>query len=66
MIWDLLAQADSVTSKQEVQLFVSGLKQYIAIDVKIQCLLDIDSAMHLARLYERRAEALNPQPCSTT
>lgn len=63
---ELSAQADSVTNNQGVQFFVSGLKQYIAIDVKIKRPPDIDSVMHLARLYEQRAEALNPQPRRTT
>lgn len=63
---DLAAQADCLSSKQEAQIFVSGLKLHIAIDVRIHQPTDLSSAMHLARLYEQCAGALSQQPRRAT
>lgn len=59
---DLAGQADCLSSKQEAQIFVSGFKLHIANDVRIHQPTDLSSVMHLARLYEQRAGALNQQP----
>lgn len=50
---DLATQTENLRSKQEAQLFVSGLKQHLAIDVKIQQPQDLNTAIDSARLYEK-------------
>lgn len=57
----MATQTENLSSKQEAQLFVSGLKQHLAIDVKIQQPHNLNIAIHLARLYEKRAGVLNNQ-----
>lgn len=66
MFEDLAAQTADLNTKQEAHLFISGLKQRIAIDVKIQRPQDLMTAVHLARLYEQRSGVLCNQPRRTT
>lgn len=49
----LLAHTSLLTSPQEINIFVSGLQESIAIDVQIQKPPDL-TAMQLTRLYERK------------
>ncbi|KAB5538897.1 hypothetical protein DKX38_016430 [Salix brachista] len=50
----LAARAGPLTSEQELEIFISGLQEYIAIEVELHRPQDLTSAMSLARLYERR------------
>ena len=50
----LAARAGPLTSEQELEIFISGLQEYIAIEVELHRPRDLTSAMSLARLYERR------------
>ena len=50
----LAARASTLTREQEVEIFISGLKETIAIEVELQHPQDLTSAMSLARLYEPR------------
>lgn len=60
---NLTAQTDDLTTKEEAHIFISGLKQYIAIDVKIQKLPGLSTVVHLARLYEQRNIVFNTNQC---
>ena len=53
----LAARAGPLTTEQEVEIFISGLQEYIAIEVELHRPRDLISAMSLARLYERRGGA---------
>lgn len=50
----LSAHASSLTSEQEVEIFISGLQEHIPIEVNIHHPKDLTTAMGLAHLYERR------------
>ncbi|KAB5511770.1 hypothetical protein DKX38_028798 [Salix brachista] len=50
----LAARAGPLTTEQELEIFISGLQEYIAIEVELHRPRDLISAMSLARLYERR------------
>lgn len=54
----LSSRASSLTGEQEVELFISGSQEHIAIEVEIQRPRDLTTAMGLARLYERRSGIL--------
>ncbi|KAB5548164.1 hypothetical protein DKX38_011570 [Salix brachista] len=65
----LAAQAGHLTTEQEVEIFISGLIENIAIEVELHQPRDLINAMSLARLYERRSGArrsMPPQFKSTT
>jgi len=53
----LAARAGPLTTEQEVEIFISGLQEYIAIEVELHRPKDLISAMSLAHLYERRSGA---------
>ncbi|KAH9686686.1 hypothetical protein KPL70_014455 [Citrus sinensis] len=48
----LLAQAGTLTDKQEAECFISGLKEGIRIDVQVQNPPNLSAAVGLARTYE--------------
>ena len=50
----LAARAGPLTTEQEVEIFISGLQEYIALEVELHRPRDLLNAMSLARLYERR------------
>ncbi|KAB5529703.1 hypothetical protein DKX38_019784 [Salix brachista] len=50
----LAARAGPLTTEQELEIFISGLQEYIAIEVELHSPRDLTSAMSLAHLYERR------------
>nr|TKS04049.1 hypothetical protein D5086_0000146040 [Populus alba] len=50
-------QMGPLTTEQKVEIFISGLQEYIAIEVELHRPRDLISAMSLARLYERRSGA---------
>ncbi|KAG6495596.1 hypothetical protein ZIOFF_043422 [Zingiber officinale] len=48
----LAARVSSLTSEQEVQIFISGLQDHIVVEVDFHHPEDLTSAMSFARLYE--------------
>ncbi|KAJ0076960.1 hypothetical protein Patl1_35311 [Pistacia atlantica] len=52
----LLACAGTLTDKQEVECFISGLKQGIRADVRVQNPQNLTTAIGLARTYETKAQ----------
>lgn len=58
----LAARASSLTQKQKVEIFISGLKGAIAIEVELQHPTNLTNAMSLARLYERRRNSHREEP----
>jgi hypothetical protein len=51
----LLAHNDPLTTKQQVQLFTSGLTDLLRVDAEMQKPLDLQVAMSMARAYEHSA-----------
>ena len=54
----LVARAGSLTRMQKVQLYISGLQEYIAVEVELHHPTDLATAMSMSRLYERKQAAL--------
>eukprot|EP00257_Ricinus_communis_P017974 XP_015576546.1 uncharacterized protein LOC107261479 [Ricinus communis] len=52
----LSAQTTTLTSEQEKEIFISGLREALAVEVELHNPADLTTAMSLARLYERRSE----------
>ncbi|GKE29838.1 hypothetical protein Tco_1445222 [Tanacetum coccineum] len=50
----LVARTYHPRPEQEVEILISGLQDYIAVEVKLQRPTYVTSAMYFARLYERR------------
>ncbi|GJW21485.1 hypothetical protein Tco_0032107 [Tanacetum coccineum] len=50
----LVARTCHLRPEQEVEIFISGLQDYIVVEVELQQPTDLTSAMYFARLYERR------------
>jgi hypothetical protein len=55
----LLAHNDPLSSKQQVQLFMSGLTDLLRVDVEMQKPPDLQEAMSLARAFEHRADTMS-------
>ena len=51
----LLAPADTLTDKQEAECFISGLKDGLRADVRVQNPQNLSAAIGLARTYELKA-----------
>jgi hypothetical protein len=47
-----------VTGQQRTELFIGGLPDHIRVDVELQAPQDLQTVMHYARAYERRAQAV--------
>jgi hypothetical protein len=47
-----------VTGQQRAELFIGGLPDHIRVDVELQTPQDLQTAMHYAHAYERRAKAV--------
>nr|XP_051213081.1 uncharacterized protein LOC127331041 [Lolium perenne] len=60
----LACHAPGVTGQQRAELFIGGLPDHIRVDVELQAPQDLQTAMHYARAYERRAQAMPPSPPS--
>ncbi|KAK1661786.1 hypothetical protein QYE76_049945 [Lolium multiflorum] len=60
----LACHAPGVTGQQRAELFIGGLPDHIRVDVELQAPQDLQTAMHYARAYERRAQAMPPGPPS--
>ncbi|KAK1632671.1 hypothetical protein QYE76_006986 [Lolium multiflorum] len=58
----LACHAPGVTGQQRAELFIGGLPDHIRVDVELQAPHDLQTAMHYARAYERRAQAGAPGP----
>jgi hypothetical protein len=56
----LACHAPGVTGQQRADLFVGGLPDNIRVDVELQAPTDLQTAIHYARAYERRAHAMQP------
>ncbi|KAK1606382.1 hypothetical protein QYE76_030055 [Lolium multiflorum] len=54
----LACHAPGVTGQQRAELFIGGLPDHIRVDVELQAPRDLQTAMHYARAYERRAQAV--------
>jgi hypothetical protein len=54
----LACHAPGVTGQQRAELFIGGLPDHIRVDVELQAPQDLQTAMHYARAYERRAQAV--------
>jgi hypothetical protein len=55
---ELLARAGTLTENQQVQLFTVGLGEPLSLDVQLQNPQTLETAMSLARAYERRELAI--------
>ncbi|KAK1600979.1 hypothetical protein QYE76_016730 [Lolium multiflorum] len=58
----LACHAPGVTGQQRAELFIGGLPDHIRVDVELQAPQDLQTAMHYARAYERRAQAIQQAP----
>nr|XP_051196599.1 uncharacterized protein LOC127309928 [Lolium perenne] len=58
----LACHAPGVTGQQRAELFIGGLPDHIRVDVELQAPQDLQTAMHYARAYERRAQAVQQAP----
>jgi len=56
----LLCRARDVSPMQKTELFVGGLPEYLRVDVELRDPQDLQTAMYLARAFERRAAAWPP------
>ncbi|KAM0862055.1 hypothetical protein ACQ4PT_045496 [Festuca glaucescens] len=54
----LACHAPGVTGQQRAELFIGGLPDHIRVDVELQGPQDLQTAMHYARAYERRTQAV--------
>ncbi|XP_043807599.1 uncharacterized protein LOC110608432 isoform X2 [Manihot esculenta] len=50
----LVSRAGTLGSNQKVQLYISGLQEYIAVEVELHQPKDLATAMSMSRLYERK------------
>ena len=53
-----MAHARDISTRQKAELFVGGLPDHIRVDVEMLDPGDLQTAMYLARAFERRAEAM--------
>jgi hypothetical protein len=53
----VLCHARHLSAPQKAELFVGGLPEHIKVDVELREPQDLQTAMHLARAFERRATA---------
>jgi len=53
----VLCHARNLSAPQKAELFVGGLPEHIKVDVELREPQDLQTAMHLARAFERRANA---------
>lgn len=58
--WLFCARTDPLIEHQQVQLFTSSLGQPLQTDVELQAPQSLESAMSLARAYERRSQLAIP------
>ncbi|XP_051230067.1 uncharacterized protein [Lolium perenne] len=58
----LACHAPEVTGQQHAELFIGGLPDHIRVDVELQAPRDLQTAMHYARAFERRTQAVQQVP----
>jgi len=58
----VLCHARDLNPRQKAELFVGSLPEHIKVDVEMQDPPDLQTAMYLARAFERRAVAMPPAP----
>jgi hypothetical protein len=56
----VLCHARDLNPRQKAELFVGGLPEHIQVDVEMHHPPDLQTAMYLARAFERRAAAMQP------
>ncbi|KAF2283930.1 hypothetical protein GH714_017311 [Hevea brasiliensis] len=56
----LVSRAGTLTQLQKIQLYISGLQEYIAVEVELHQPQDLVSAMSMSRLYERKLNSRLP------
>ena len=56
----VLCHARNLSAPQKAELFVGGLPEHIKVDVELRELQDLQTTMHLAQAFERRANATMP------
>ena len=56
----ILCHARDLNPRQKAELYVGGLPEHIQVDVELQHPPDLQTAMYLARAFERRAAAFMP------
>ncbi|KAH9680855.1 hypothetical protein KPL71_026714 [Citrus sinensis] len=61
----LLARAGHLTDKQEAECFISGLKDGLRTDVRVQNPPNLSAAIGLARTYEFKTQRLTNTPISS-
>ena len=61
----LLARAGHLTDKQEAGCFISGLKDGLRTDVRVQNPLNLSAAIALARTYEFKTQRSTNTPVSS-
>ena len=54
----VLAHTQDISTRQKAELFVGGLPNHIGVDVEMHDPSDLQTAMYLARAFERKALAL--------
>jgi len=54
----VLAHTQDISTRQKAELFVGGLPNHIRVDVEMHDPSDLQTAMYLARAFERKALAL--------
>jgi hypothetical protein len=57
---ELVCHTDDLLPHQKADLFVGGLPDHIRVDVELRQPDDLQTAMYLARAYERRAASQPP------
>jgi hypothetical protein len=56
----LLCRARDISPLQKTELYVGGLLEHLRVDVEMRAPQDLQTAMYLARAFERRATAMPP------
>ena len=57
----LILRAGTLTQSQKIELYISGLADYITIEVELHNHPDLATAMSLSRLYERKEQPICSQ-----
>ncbi|KAH0661620.1 hypothetical protein KY284_026551 [Solanum tuberosum] len=57
----LISRAGTLTQSQKIELYISGLADYIAIEVELHNPPDLATTMSLSRLYERKEQSVYSQ-----
>jgi hypothetical protein len=56
----LLCRARDISPLQKTELYMGGLPEHLRVDVEMRAPQDLQTAMYLARAFERRAAAMPP------